>query len=182
MGMKMTNEFLFTSQGKNDECYTERYAVEPLLEFLPKFKDKVIWLPFDDEESEFVKCFRENGYKIINSHIRNGQDYYFYEPEQWDLMISNPPFTNKKMIFERAISFNKPFCLLMTLTWLNDRAPMRLFRDKGLQLLMFEDRMQFKNQNKSKPINFSAAYFCRDFLPEQILIRDFKSYNQRSLF
>ena len=80
----MTNEFLFTSQGKNDECYTERYAVEPLLEFLPKFKDKVIWLPFDDEESEFVKCFRENGYKIINSHIRNGQDYYFYEPEQWD--------------------------------------------------------------------------------------------------
>ena len=178
----MTNEFLFTSQGKNDECYTERYAVEPLLEFLPKFKDKVIWLPFDDEESEFVKCFRENGYKIINSHIRNGQDYYFYEPEQWDLMISNPPFTNKKKIFERAINFNKPFCLLMTLTWLNDRAPMRLFKDKDLQLLMFEDRMQFKNQSKAKPINFSAAYFCRDFLPQQILIRDFKSLNQRSLF
>ena len=110
------------------------------------------------------------------------QDYYFYEPEQWDLMISNPPFTNKKMIFERAIDFNKPFCLLMTLTWLNDRAPMRLFRDKGLQLLMFEDRMQFKNQSKIKPINFSSAYFCRDFLPEQILIRDFKSFNQRSLF
>ena len=178
----MTNEFLFTSQGKNDECYTERYAVEPLLEFLPKFKDKIIWLPFDDDESEFVKCFRENGYKITNSHIKNGQDYYFYEPEQWDLIISNPPFTNKKMIFERAINLNKPFCLLMTLTWLNDRTPMRLFRDKGLQLLMFEDRMQFKNQSKIKPINFSSAYFCRDFLPEQILIRDFKSFNQRSLF
>lgn len=86
------------------------------------------------------------------------------------------------MIFERAISFDKPFCLLMTLIWLNDRTPMRLFRDKGLQLLMFEDRMQFKNQNKSKQINFSAAYFCRDFLPKQILIRDLKSFNQRSLF
>ena len=34
----MTNEFLFTSKGKNDECYTCRYAVGPLLEFLPQYK------------------------------------------------------------------------------------------------------------------------------------------------
>lgn len=177
----MTNDFLFTSKGKNDECYTPRYGVEPLLEFLPRYKDKIIWLPFDDENSEFVKCFKENGYKIINSHIRSGQDFYNYEPEEWDLIISNPPFTNKKEIFRRALDFNKPFALLMTLTWLNDSAPQKLFRDKGLQLLMFEERMQFKGQAKNK-INFSSAYFCRDFLPEQIIIRDFKNYNQRSLF
>ena len=187
----MTNEFLFTSQGKNDECYTHRYGVEPLLEFLPRFKDKIIWCPFDDEESEFVKCFREDGYKIVNSHIRTGQDFYFYEPEEWDLIVSNPPFTNKKEIFKRAIGFNKPFCLLMSLTWLNDSTLKKLLRDKGLQLLMFEERMTFKctaafnarnkeseTQNK---INFSSAYYCRDFLPEQIVIRDFKA-NQGSLF
>lgn len=177
----MTNEFLFTSKGKNDECYTERYAVEPLLEFLPRFKDKIIWLPFDDENSEFVKVLSENGYKIINSHIKTGQDYYTYEPEEWDLIVSNPPFTNKKEIFKRALDFNKPFCLLMSLTWLNDTAPKKLFRDKGLQLLMFEERMTFKGQGKSK-INFSSAYFCRDFLPEQIIIRDFKGSIQGSLF
>jgi len=176
----MTNGFLFTSKGKNDECYTPRYGVEPLLEFLPRFKEKIIWLPFDDEESEFVKCFRENGYKIVNSHIRTGQDFYFYEPEEWDLIVSNPPFTNKKDIFKRAIGFNKPFCLLMSLTWLNDSTPKKLFRDKGLQLLMFEERMTFKGQEKDK-INFSSAYYCRDFLPEQIVIRDFKA-NQGSLF
>ena len=28
----MTNEFLFASKGKNDECYTHRYGVEPLLD------------------------------------------------------------------------------------------------------------------------------------------------------
>lgn len=177
----MTNEFLFTSQGKNDECYTHRYGVEPLLEFLPSFKDKIIWLPFDDENSEFVKVLSENGYKIINSHIKYGQDYYTYEPDEWDLIVSNPPFTNKKEIFKRALDFNKPFCLLMSLTWLNDSTPKKLFRNKGLQLLMFEDRMTFKGQDKSK-INFSSAYFCRDFLPEQIIIRDFKGSIQGSLF
>lgn len=176
----MTNEFLFTSQGKNDECYTHRYGVEPLLEFLPRFKDKIIWCPFDDEESEFVKCFKENGYRVVDSHIKTGQNFYFYEPEEWDLIISNPPFTNKKEIFKRAIGFNKPFCLLMSLTWLNDSTPKKLFRNKGLQLLMFEERMTFKGQEKNK-INFSSAYFCRDFLPEQIIIRDFK-VNQGSLF
>ena len=50
----MTNEHLRTSRGKNDECYTERYAVEPLLEFMQPYKDKIIWCPFDDETSEFV--------------------------------------------------------------------------------------------------------------------------------
>ena len=178
----MTNEFLFTSKGNNDECYTYRYGVEPLLEFLPPIKDKIIWCPFDTDESEFVKVFREHGYNIVNSHINYGQDYYQYEPDKWDVMISYPPFTNKKKIFERAIGFNKPFALLMTLTWLNDRAPKLLFKDKGLQLLMFEDRMEFKNQSKAKPINFSSAYYCRDFLPQQIIIRDFKCSTQRSLF
>ena len=178
----MTNEFLYTSKGKNDECYTYRYGVEPLLEFLPQYKDKIIWCPFDTEESEFVRVFKEYGYNVIYSHISYGQDFYKYEPENWDVIISNPPFTNKTEIFKRAISFNKPFCLLMSLTWLNDRMPKLLFKDIGLQLLMFEDRMDFKNQSKEKPINFSSAYFCRDFLPQQIIIRNFRNVNQIQLF
>ena len=169
----MTNEYLRTSKGKNDECYTERYAVLPLLEFMEPYKNKVIWCPFDDETSEFVKVFTENNFKVIYSHIKNGQDFFRYEPEHFDLIISNPPFTNKTEIFKRAISFHKPFCLLMSLVWLNDSAPKKLFKDIGLQLLMFEERMTFKGQGKRK-INFSSAYYCREFLPEEIIIRDFK--------
>jgi hypothetical protein len=177
----MTNEFLRTSKGQNDECYTMKYGVEPLLEFLPRFREKIIWCPFDDESSEFVQTFRSNGYNVVCSHIKNGQNFFTYEPENWDLIVSNPPFTGKGDIFQRAISFNKPFALLMTLTWLNDRRPMRLFKDINFQLLMFEDRMNFKNQSQTKAINFSSAYFCRDFLPKDILIRNF-NHSQRSLF
>lgn len=170
----------YSSRGKNDEAYTYRYAVEPLLEFTEQFRDKIIWYPFDTEESEFVKVFQENGYNVVFSHIDKGQDFFNYEPKKWDLIISNPPFTGKKEIFKRALSFNKPFCLLMTLTWLNDKAPMSLFKGKDLQLLMFEERMIFGNQPKNK-INFSSAYFCWNFLPKQIIISNFQNRNQMKL-
>lgn len=165
--------YLYTSNGKNDEAWTERYAVEPLLKYLEPFRNKIIWCPFDTEESEFVKVFTSNGFNVVHSHIWNGQDFYNYEPEEWDILISNPPFTNKKQIFERALSFNKPFALLMTVAWLNDSAPAKIFKNRDLQLLLFSKRMQFKNLSANK-INFSTAYYCCDFLPKQIIYEDFR--------
>lgn len=174
----MTNGITHTTKGKNDECYTQRYAVEPLLEFLEPFKGKKIWCPFDKAESEFVKVLTENGYDVVFSHIDNGQDFYNYEPAEWDLIVSNPPFTNKRHIFNRALSFNKPFALIMDLRWLNDSGPTEVFENNDLQLLLFKKRMLFKGQDNK--INFSCAYFCWNFLPKQIIIRDFK--NQTKLF
>jgi hypothetical protein len=175
----MTKGITHTTNGKNDECYTPRYAVEPLLEFLEPFRNKIIWCPFDTEESEFVKVLQENNYKVTFSHIDNGQDFFQYEPEEWDLIVSNPPFTGKHLIFKRLYSFNKPFALIMDVRLLNDPAPMRTFKENGLELLLFDNRMQFKNQI-SGAINFACGYFCKDFLPEKFLIRDFKS--QTKLF
>lgn len=168
-------DFIHKSLGKNDECWTERYAVEPLLQYLGPFKNKIIWCPFDTEESEFVKVFSENGYNVIYSHISTGQDFYTYEPEKWDILVSNPPFTNKRYIFRRALSFNKPFCLLMNIAWLNDSAPVEEFWGKDLQLLLFKKRMQFKTSTEKKKINFSSAYFCWNFLPKQIILADFSN-------
>ena len=153
------------SAGNNDENYTPAYAVEPLLKYLPK--DKTIWCPFDTEQSEYVRVLKAHGYTVVYSHIDAGQDYYSYEPEQWDIMVSNPPFTGKRQIFERALGFGKPFALLMANTWLNDSAPKQLFKDVDLQLLMFEQRVQFSDEKK---ITFSSSYFCRDILPKQIIM------------
>lgn len=182
MQEKSTNEYVRTSKGNNDECYTYRYAVEPLLEFLKPHKEKTIWCPFDTEESEFVKVFTEHGYKVINSHIDYGQDFYKYEPEQFDLIISNPPFTNKTEMFKRILSFNKPFAILMSVLYLNDGTPYRLFKDIDLQLLLFPKRMTFKGQTYTNKINFMSCYFCKDFLPKQIIFRDFTNTNQLNLF
>ena len=150
------------------------YAVKPIIKYIPK--NWTVWCPFDTKESEFVKQIKANGNKVICSHISEGKDFYIYEPdEDWDCIISNPPFTNKRKIFERAISFNKPFALIMSNTWLNDSAPKQLFKDKDLQLLMFDKRMKFLNNGKiSNKITFSSSYYCWRFLPKQIIMEELK--------
>ena len=159
------------SQGKNDECMTPDYGVKPIIKYLPK--DKIIWCPFDKEDSEFVKQLNSSGFKVVYSHIDNGQDFYTYEPDEWDIIVSNPPFGGKRKIFERALSFNKPFALIAPMTWWNDGALFKLFRFKELQLLAFNRRMKFSNngviQNK---ITFASGYFCYNILPKQIIFEE----------
>lgn len=171
-----TSKDILYSAGKNDECFTPRYGVLPIVKHIKtKFPNHnvTVWCPFDKEDSEFVKVLEENGFKVIASHIDNGQDFYTYEPkEHWDCIVSNPPFSHKRNIFERAMSFNKPFALMFSMTWLNDSAPKKIFieRNKQMQILMFDKRIKFLNngvvQNK---ITFSSGYLCWNFLQKDII-------------
>jgi hypothetical protein len=166
----MNSKELMYSGGNNDECYTPNYGVIPILKYIPK--DAVVWCPFDKENSEFVRLISKQN-KVIHSHLDSGQDFLQYSPdEDWDVIVSNPPFTNKRKFFERALSFNKPFALIMTNTWLNDSAPKQLFKDKDLQLLMFDKRMKFHSPDgrPNDKITFSSSYYCWNFLPKQIIM------------
>jgi hypothetical protein len=171
--MTLDSGKLMYSEGNNDECYTPNYGVTPILKYIPK--DAVVWCPFDREDSEFVKQIGEQN-EVIYSHIDDGCDFLTYEPEyhSWDVIVSNPPFTNKRKFFERALSFNKPFALIMTNTWLNDSAPKQLFKDKDLQLLMFDKRMKFHSPDgrPNDKITFSSSYYCWNFLPKQIIMEE----------
>lgn len=161
---------LMFSSGKNDECWTPAYAVKPILEYIPK--DARVWCPFDNLDSQFVKLISET-HSVEHSHIATGRDFFDYEPYHWDVMISNPPFTNKRAFFQRALDLGKPFALLMANTWLNDRAPMQLFEERGLQLLLLDRRTEFIQPDRevSGKITFSSSYFCCDFLPRDIIIK-----------
>jgi hypothetical protein len=161
------------SAGSNDECYTPPYGVEPILKYIPS--GVTVWCPFDKDDSEFVKQISKTN-DVVHSHIEDGLDFYEYEPDKWDVIISNPPFTKKRQIFERALSFNKPFALVMSNTWLNDSAPKQLFKEKELQLLMFDKRMRFNlpNGQQNNKITFSSSYYCWNFLPKQIIMEQLK--------
>ena len=165
----MDSKKLMYSAGNNDECYTPGYGVTPILKYIPK--DVIVWCPFDTFDSEFVKQISKQN-EVVFTHIQYGQDFLTYEPSKWDVIVSNPPFTNKRKFFERALSFNKPFALIMTNTWLNDSAPKQLFKDKDLQLLMFDKRMKFTSPDgrSNDKITFSSSYYCWNFLPQQIIM------------
>jgi hypothetical protein len=169
----MKSRELLYSKNNNDECYTPDYAVFPILKYIPL--GATVWCPFDTKKSEFVKQISKTN-AVTYSHLDYDQDFFQYEPNWWDIMISNPPFTGKRKIFERALSFNKPFALIMANTWLNDSAPVQLFKDRGLQLLMFDKRIRFKlsNGQDNSKITFSSSYYCWNFLPQQIIMEFLK--------
>lgn len=175
-----SQDILYKKTG-NDEAYTPLYGVEPILKYIPK--GWVIWCPFDKVESEFVKQISKTN-KVIHSHIEDeyindigetvNKDFFTYEPnEHWDCMISNPPFKGKRLFFEKALSFNKPFALIMTNAWLNDKYSKKVFIDAGkqMQLLLFDERIRFTNTEgrPNNKITFSSSYYCCDFLPNDLI-------------
>lgn len=83
-----------TSDKEDNELYTPYYAVDHIVKYLPK--GKIIWLPFDEEWSSFNKRLTELGYRVIRSSLAEGQDFFEYEPEHWDLIVSNPPLLNQR--------------------------------------------------------------------------------------
>ncbi len=167
-----------TAEG--DEVYTPFYAVEPLLEFIDK--DKTIWCPFDEDWSAFVQTFKENGFKVINSHLKDGKDFFEYEPDHYDLIISNPPFSKKDEVLKRCYELNKPFSLLLPVNSIQGKKRVSSFKKYGLELLIFDLRVDYHTNGNfetyTKGNHFGSAYFCKGFLPEKLVFKELKKYER----
>lgn len=174
---KATVATVYFSASNNDEQYTPRKTVELLLPYIQHLKDKVFWCPFDREDSQFVKVLNENGFKVVYSHIDYGQDFFTYEPEKWDVILSNPPYHNKRLYWERALSFNKPFALLLPINILSDSIMNVTMkgREKEFQLLIPSRRTKFYNNKTGKSDNkvtFKASYFGVKFFEQSLILAD----------
>ena len=168
-----------TSSG--DEVYTPFYAVEPLLKYIPK--DKTIWMPFDEEWSAYYQLFTENGYKCIRSSIVEDQDFFTYEPtENYDIIISNPPFSKKDEVLKRLEELGKPFAVLLPTNSLQGQKRYKDCFQNGIQYLGFDKRVDFHTNGNfetyTKGNHFSSAYFCRNVLPRDLIIEELKKYER----
>ena len=167
---------------ESDEMLTPYYAVEPILKYISK--EKIIWMPFDKEWSAFVQTFEDNGYKVIRSHIDDGKDFFNYEPDNYDIIISNPPFSIKDKVLERLYKLNKPFAVLLPLNSLQGKSRYKYFKN-GIQLLSFDERIGYHNlQSMDKAIEgspFATAYFCRNVLPNDLILEKLHKYEKKLL-
>jgi hypothetical protein len=175
----MKENQVYYQQGGGNEQYTPRYGVEILLPHIQHLKGKIIWCPFDREDSEFVKVLSENGFNVIYSHIDYSQDFFEYEPENWDAIISNPPYKDKRKFWERCLDLKKPFALLLPLNILSDSIINTTMRERGrereFQLLIPSKRMRFYNRQTGQVGNqptFKASYFGVNIFKQQIILQD----------
>lgn len=132
----------------------------------------MIWCPFDTEQSNYVKIFKEHGNKVIYTHINDGQDFFKINRE-CDYIISNPPYSMKTEVLEKLFTQSKPFAMLLGVVGLfESKRRYNLFANNNFEVMYFDKRIAyFKNYDDEKPsVNppFSSAYICRDILPKQI--------------
>ena len=162
-------------KGLTDEWYTPESAIMPILQHLPC--GSIVWCPFDKEESNFVKVLRENGYTVECSHIDNeDEDFFNYEPFEWDIIVSNPPYSIRNDILKRVFSFGKPFALLMNTNGLFDsQIRWDLFSKNDFSLFYLKGRVNYMKEygkvEKSSP-PFQSAYITSKLFDSKIVFEN----------
>ena len=160
----------------SDEVYTPAYAVMPLIKYLKEFNPKAtIWCPFDKEYSNYVKILSKEGFKVIYSHIDEDKNFFFYEPEEeYDIIISNPPFSQKDNVLKRLSELDKPYAMLLPVPSLQGQARFPYLKD--IQYLGFDKRINYyKDLEMTKTqdgVSFGSCYSCKKFLPKDLIIEE----------
>lgn len=101
---------------KDDEYYTLLKDVEKLGEYKEYFRDKIIYCPFDNEDSNFVKYFKSNFNEFnIKELIYTSDDYLTHRDLLWkaDIIISNPPFSRLRELLNELDRLEKKFILIV---------------------------------------------------------------------
>ncbi len=161
---------IYQTMAKKDECYTKKSEADKLRDYLTKHniidKDTKIWMPFDNEISAIYRSFAGGGYNnIILSNLEMGLDFYLYEPIEWDIIITNPPFSGRTSLMKRLIGFNKPFIILQATQFFNNQSAVNYLCEysNDFKLLLPSSRMSFLTYDKTKDIVISkktgAAFY-----------------------
>lgn len=140
-------------KGSRDDFQTPAIALQPLFRYLPE--NWTIW-ECASGEGNLVRAFQQQGYKVVASDIHSGRDFLEYEPEQYDCIITNPPFSHKQAFLERAYMLGKPFAFLLPLTTFETEKRQLFFRYLGLEVILFDKRINFETPSG----NGSGSWFA----------------------
>jgi len=151
---------------KNDELYTPLVLANIIVPFIIKIKPKrkklSVLCPFDTEDGSFYKVL-SSFCDVQCAHLTRGRvvkDFFTWrldELAEYDAIVSNPPFSLKKKIFERLYEVETPFAMVCNAMSLNYHEICDLFMDKRLQIIAPNKRISFDGN----PSSFNSVYYCR---------------------
>jgi len=142
---------------KNDDQYnTTSIMWESISHLIPK--DKILFEGFmkDNWASKSVLILRELGFNVVGDPTVD----FFKDIPEYDILVSNPPYSMKKKIFERLSVLNKPFILILPISTITKQFTKCLERDK-LQMIIPSKRMQFEKEGvELSRCWFDTCYLC----------------------
>ena len=142
-----------------DACQTPPAAIGPLLPHL--VEGWKIWEPAAGE-GNLVNAFRGFGFDVIASDLINGANFFEFEPETWDCLITNPPYSIKYQWLERCYQLSRPFALLLPVETLGARSAQVFFEQYGVEVIFLDRRVNFKMPNigwDGSSAQFPTAWF-----------------------
>ena len=156
---------------KNDECYTPRYAVRPILKYIQRGSH--VWCPFDTEESNFVKMLSLHGCQVTATHMQTGNDF-FKTMIHADYIVSNPPYSIKGKVFARLCEIETPFAMLVGVVGLfESQQRFNMFANNDFEIMYFNKRVAYMETHGNAPTRlnppFSSVYLTSRVLPSQIV-------------
>lgn len=148
---------------KHDDYMTPEYAWKNIEQYIPR--DKVIWEAFYGDGTS-GKHLENLGFNVIHKEID------FFESNEGEIIVSNPPFSICKEIMPRLKELDKPFIIIsfskvLLLKWFQ-----KLFKDE-LQVIIPFKRPTFThltNPKKGYTPPFGVQYYCYKMKLEKDLI------------
>lgn len=149
----------FVMNQRKDKYWTPKWAIENIIPIIPK-DVKVIW-ECACGDKWISKVLEENGYKVISTDIDTGLDFLTNEiKEDYDLILTNPPFSLKSNFLSRCYELNKPFLLLCPITILESKKRLKLYKENGVSFFMPPNRVNFiSSYEEDKDKKSSAPFF-----------------------
>jgi len=144
----------------HDSYFTRKSAWENIELYIPR--GKIIWEPFYDVQSNSASHWTEFGFNVIWKN----QD--FFTSNEGDIVVSNPPFSQKKEVFTRLKELNEPFILLVPTTVIQTKYFQDLYRDEHIQFIIPYKKINFDKlgddgemvDNQKDNCSFYTLYVC----------------------
>ncbi len=156
-----------------DACQTPPYALKPLLPYLDG--DWEVWEPAAGK-GRMVDALRDAEFDVIASDIIGGKDFFEYQPESFDCIVTNPPYSLKYKWLERCYALGKPFALLLPVETLGAKTAQTLFREHGISVIFMDRRINFEMPNiglDGSNAQFPTAWFVWGIeLPSQMIFAE----------
>jgi hypothetical protein len=156
----------YIQRPKFDELYTPPEAVLPILPYLPK--GKIYWECTDYGDSNITRLLKENGYNVISTHLNTNFNFLIDAPDfEYDIILTNPPYSLKTDFLKRAYELGKPFGFLLPLTALEGVERGKLYREYGVEVLVLDRRINYMKDKKGAW--FNSSWFCWQLLPNKLI-------------